>query len=145
MRRALVAAALALCPQALHAQAAEQQLFYQVDASNRITVAGAPSLPLNGSSRATWAITTNECGVKVTLNLNAPLPAGVTLLVGLAPPAGARSAGVRPLGTTGVDLVTDITRLYAGPLGVVYRLDAQPQARVAATSRTVTFTIMGGA
>ena len=144
-RTAFCIGLLLLTGQQVVAQDAQQQLFYQVDASNRIAVAGTPSLPLNGSSRATWAITTNECGVKVTLNLNAPLPTGVTLLVGLAPPNGARSEGVRPLSTTGVDLVTGITRLYAGPLGVLYRLDAQPQAHVTPTSRTVTYTITGGA
>jgi hypothetical protein len=77
--------------------------------------------------------------------LNASLPAGVTLLASLTPPRGASSVGTRPLGTTGLDFVTGITRTYESRLGIVFRLEAKPNAVVPPTSRTVTWTIMSGA
>jgi hypothetical protein len=127
------------------AQSAGQDVFVKVDASNGIAVTGATSLPVNTSARASWTVTTNECDVKVTLNLNASLPSGLTLLASLTPPRGAASIGTRPLGTTGLDFVTGITRTNESRLGITFRLEAKPSVVVAPTSRTVTYTIMSGA
>ncbi len=69
----------------------------------------------------------------------------MTLTVDLAAPSGATSAGAQPLGTTAVDLVTSLTRVAQGGLGVTYTLSATAAAGVvASTTRTVTYTITGG-
>jgi hypothetical protein len=73
------------------------------------------------------------------------MPAGVTLSVNLAAPTGATSAGAQALGTTAVDVVTGITKIAQGTLGVTYTLSATASAGVvSSTSRTVTYTITGG-
>ena len=137
------------------AQTATQTLTFQVDAINQIAFVGSPSLvvstasagsePGTANAAATWAVTTNQSNAKITASINAALPADVTLTVDLAAPSGATSAGARPLGTTAVDLVTGLTRVAQGGLGVTYTLSATAAAGVvASTTRTVTYTITGG-
>lgn len=137
------------------AQTATQTLTFQVDAINQIAFAGSPSLvvstasagnePSIASAAATWAVTTNQSNAKITASINAALPANVILTVDLAAPSGATSAGAQPLGTTAVDLVTSLTRVAQGGLGVTYTLSATAAAGVvASTTRTVTYTITGG-
>lgn len=137
------------------AQTATQTLTFQVDAINQIAFAGSPSLvvstasagnePSVASAAATWAVTTNQSNAKITASINAALPANVILTVDLAAPSGATSAGAQPLGTTAVDLVTSLTRVAQGGLGVTYTLSATAAAGVvASTTRTVTYTITGG-
>jgi hypothetical protein len=137
------------------AQSGTQTLSFQVDAINQIAFTGNPSLVVNSASAGsnpsaattsvTWAVTTNQSNAKITGSLNAALPANVTLTVDLAAPTGGTSAGAQPLGTTAVDLVTAITRVAEGALGVTYTLSATAAAGVvASTTRTVTYTITGG-
>ena len=138
------------------AQTATQTVTFQVDAINEIAFAGAPSLLINtaiaGSAPtsatnavATWAVTTNQTGAKITASINAAMPAGLTLSANLAAPAGASSAGLQSLSTVAVDVVTSITKLAASALGVTYQLSATAAAGVVASqSRTVTYTITGG-
>lgn len=137
------------------AQSATQTLSFQVDAINQIAFTGNPSLVVNTAAAGsnpnsvttavTWAVTTNQSNAKITGSLNAALPANVTLTVDLVAPTGATSAGAQPLGTTSVDLVTAITRVAEGALGVTYTLSATAAAGVvASTTRTVTYTITGG-
>ena len=58
----------------------------------------------------------------------------------------ATSAGLVPLSTTAVDVVSGISKLKAKSLGVSYQLDATPDAGVVpASTRVVTYTITGGA
>ena len=135
---------------------ATQTVTFQVDAINEIAFAGSPSLLINTatagsaptsatSAIATWAVTTNQTGAKVTASINAAMPAGITLSANLAAPAGASSAGLQSLSTVAVDVVTSITKIAAGALGVTYQLDATAAAGVVASqSRTVTYTITGG-
>lgn len=137
-------------------QTATQVVTFQVDPVNQIAVSGAPSLVINSatagsgpasvqSAGAAWAVTTNQTGAKITASIASALPAGVTLSVDLAAPAGGSSAGSQPLGVTAVDLVTGITKLAQGGLGVTYTLGATAAAGVvASTSRVVTYTITGG-
>lgn len=137
------------------AQTATQTLTFQVDAINQIAFTGSPSLVVSTASAgsepgvanaaATWAVTTNQSNAKISASINAALPANVTLTVDLAAPSGATSAGAQPLGTTAVDLVTGLTRVAQGGLGVTYTLSATAAAGVvASTTRTVTYTITGG-
>jgi hypothetical protein len=138
------------------AQTATQTINFQVDAINQIAFTGSPSLVVNtatagsnptasNNSSATWAVTTNQTGAKITASIGSNMPAGLTLTVDLAAPAGAASAGAQALSTTAVDLVTSITRLAQASLGVTYSLSATAAAGVvSSTSRTVTYTITGG-
>lgn len=148
---ALVAGAVS----AASAQTSTQIVTIQVNAINQIAFAGSPSLVVStatagsnpssaSDASATWAVTTNQSGAKVTAAINSNMPAGLTLSVVLGAPAGATSFG-SSLSTTSVDLVTGITKLAQGSLGVTYTLDATAAAGVvASTTRTVTYTITGG-
>lgn len=55
------------------------------------------------------------------------------------------SAGQKALGVAAVDMVTGLTKIAQGALGLTYQLDATPAAGVVASStRVVTYTITGG-
>ena len=135
---------------------ATQNVSFSIGAINQIAFFGTPSLAVSTAiagaapssvtnATATWAVTTNQSGAKITASIPAIMPAGVTLSSSLAPPAGATSLGLRPLTTVAVDLVTTITKVAQGALLVTYKLDATPAAGVvASSSRIVTYTITGG-
>ncbi len=141
---------------AAQAQTATQTVTFAVNAINQIAFVGAPSLTITtavaGSAptsvtdaTASWAVTTNQTGAKITASIPTAMPAGLTLSSSLAAPALATSAGFLALGTVAVDLVTGITRLAQGSLGVSYRLDATAAAGViASATKVVTYTITGG-
>ena len=156
-RRTAVALALvAFAAVSAQAQTANQTVTFAVNAINQISFAGAPSLTITTATAgsaptsvtdatATWAVTTNQTGAKITASIPLAMPAGLTLSSSLAAPAGATSAGFLALGTVAVDLVTVITKLAQGSLGVTYKLDATAAAGVVASStRVVTYTITGG-
>ena len=137
------------------AQTATQTVTFQVDAINQIAFSGSPSLVINtatagsaptaATASASWAVTTNQSGAKITASIGSNMPAGLTLTASLAAPTGGSSAGAQSLSTTAVDLVTSITKLAEGSLGVTYSLSATPAAGVvSSTTRTVTYTITGG-
>jgi hypothetical protein len=138
------------------AQTTSQTVTFQVSAINQIAVTGSPSLLINTavpgsaptsatSAGNSWAVTTNQTGAKITGSIGADMPSGLTLSATLAAPAGATSAGKQALSSTAVDLVTTITKLNAGGLGLTYDLDATAAAGVVSSStRLVTFTITGG-
>ena len=156
-RRTAVALALvAFSALSAQAQTANQTVTFAVNAINQISFAGAPSLTITtavaGSAptsatdnTASWAVTTNQTGAKISANIPSNVPAGLTLSSNLAAPAGATSAGYQSLSTVSVDLVTGITKLAQGALVVTYKLDATAAAGVvASTTRVVTYTISGG-
>jgi hypothetical protein len=140
---------------AASAQTANQVVTFQVDAINQIAFSGSPSLvintatagsnPTDATAAATWAVTTNQTGSKITASIGSNMAAGLTLSSNLSAPAGATSAGSQSLSTTAVDLVTGITKLAQGSLGVTYTLTATAAAGVVSSAtRTVTYTITGG-
>ena len=155
----LVAAAGALLvSHVAFAQTATQTVTFQVDAINQISVSAASvSLDINTavagsnptsatSSGLTWAVTTNQSGAKITGILNSDMPSGLTLKATLGAPSGGTSAGVKALSSTSSDLVTGVSQVAASGLALTYTLDATPAAGVVtSTSRTVTYTITGGA
>ena len=155
-KRILVSMAfLAGAASAAAGQTATQIVTFQVDAINQIGFAGSPSLvvntaaagsnPTSASAAATWAVTTNQTGAKITASIGSAMPAGLTLSVNLTAPTGATSAGALSLSTTSVDLVTGITKVAQGALAASYSLSATAAAGVvASTTRTVTYTITGG-
>ena len=139
------------------AQTANQSVTVAINAINQIAFTGSPSLTITtaaagsdptsvSDASASWAVTTNQTGAKITGSIASALPAGVTLSVALtAPSGGSTSAGSQALSTTAVDLVTGLTKLAQGGLGVTYTLGATAAAGVvASTSRVVTYTITGG-
>ena len=153
--RILATMALFGAATAASAQTANQTVTFQIDAINQIAFSGSPSLVVNSAtagsnptastSAATWAVTTNQTGAKITASIGSNMPAGLTLSANLSAPAGGSSAGAQSLSTTAVDLVTSITKLAQSAIGVSYTLDATPTAGVvSSTTRTVTYTITGG-
>ena len=149
-------ALLALTAAAAQAQTATQTVTFAVNAVNQIAFTGTPSLTITtavaGSAptsvtdaTSSWAVTTNQTGAKITASIPTVMPTGLTLSANLVAPTGATSAGYQALSTTGVDLVTVITKLAQGSLGVTYKLDATAAAGVVASAtRLVTYTITGG-
>ena len=157
LRRAAVALAfVAIVAPSAQAQTSNQTVTFAVNAINQIAFAGAPSLTITTATAgsaptsvtdntASWAVTTNQTGAKITASIPAIMPAGLTLSSSLAAPAGATSAGFLALGTVAVDLVTGITKLAQNALVVTYKLDATAAAGVVASStKVVTYTITGG-
>jgi hypothetical protein len=155
-RSAIALALVAFGAATAQAQTANQTVTFAVNAINQIAFTGAPSLTITtavaGSAptsatdnTASWAVTTNQSTAKITASILTVMPTGLTLSSSLAAPTGATSAGFQALGTTAVDLVTGITKLAQGSLGVTYKLDATVAAGVVASgSRVVTYTITGG-
>ena len=156
-RRIAAAVALVVVAAPLaQAQTATQTVTFAVNAINQISFTGAPSLTITTAAAgsaptsvtdasARWAVTTNQTGAKITASIASAMPAGLTLSASLAAPAGAASASFLALSTTAVDLVTGITKLAQGSLGVSYTLDATPAAGVVTSAtRVVTYTITGG-
>ena len=155
-RSAVALALVAFGAVSAQAQTATQTVTFAVNAINQIAFVGAPSLTITtavaGSAptsvtdaTATWAVTTNQTGAKITASIPLAMPTGLTLSSSLAAPAGATSAGFLALSTVAVDLVTVITKLAQGSLGVSYKLDATAAAGVVTSStRVVTYTITGG-
>lgn len=143
-------------PAVVKAQTATQTLTFAVNAINQIAFIGTPVLTITTAAAgsaptsvtnatASWAVTTNQTGAKITASIPTVMPAGLTLSVNLTAPAGATSASYQALGVTAVDVVTGITKLGQGPLGVLYKLDATPAAGVVSSAtRVVTYTITGG-
>ena len=156
-RRTAVALALvAFAAASAQAQTATQTVTFAVNAINQISFAGAPSLTITTATAgsaptsvtdasATWAVTTNQTGAKITASIPLDMPTGLTLSANLAAPTGATSASFQPLSTTSIDLVTVITKVAQNLLTVTYKLDATAAAGVVASStRVVTYTISGG-
>lgn len=155
-RLLLAVSALGCLGEIATAQTATQVVRIQVNAISQIGVSGAPApLVINTASAgqaptsvsgdgATYGITTNEANQKISASIDQPMPAGVTLEVQLAAPAGAASVGSVALTTSASDLVTGISRTAAAGLPITYRLRATPSAQLGPAARTVTFTVVSG-
>lgn len=79
---------------------------------------------------------------EITAQIDAPMPAGVTLTVDLAAPSGATSAGPVALGVAAHPVVTNISSGFSRNT-ITYELSATPAAGVVPVqTRTVTFTII---
>ena len=155
-RAALTMALAALVSGAAEAQSTTQMASFAISAINEIAFSGSPSLTISAAiagaapssvtnATATWAVTTNQSGAKITASIPSGMPPGLTLSASLAPPLGATSAGARPLGTVAADMVTGMTKVAQGAMVVTYTLDATAAAGVVpSTTRVVTYTITGG-
>jgi hypothetical protein len=147
-------AALVAFPGAALAQTTTTQtVSFQANAINVIAVTGSPSLVISTAvagmlpsitGTATWAVTTNQTGSKITARINTNMAAGLTLSANMDPPAGAVSTGLKALTTVATDMVTGITEVAQGGLTITYQFDATLAANPTSGSKTVTFTITGG-
>ena len=156
LSRSAIMSGLLVIAAAASASAQTQTVTFQVDAINMIAVTGSPSLTINTATAGgaptsatstgnTWAVTTNQSNAKVSASIASNMPAGLTLSASMVAPAGATSAGLQPLTTVAVDLVTVLTKQAATGLALSYQLDATAAAGVVASStRLVTFTVSGG-
>lgn len=149
-----------LAPAALAGPApgyATQTVNFEVQAVNAITVTGNPGKltvstatagqePDEVSDSSTgYDLTTNGTGMRITGALDSDMPSGVTLKAHLSAPTGGTSAGDVELSSLARNVVTGITEVVANELGITYKLDAVVDAGiVASTTRTVTFTVVGG-
>ena len=148
--------ALAIAASDVAAQTATQVVRFQVNAINQIAVSGDPApLVVNSAtaggmptavtaSATTYAITTNQANQKITASIDQGMPAGITLELALAAPAGASSAGPVALGTSASDVVTGISMVNASALPITYRLSATAGIQASPAVRTVTLTIVSG-
>ena len=143
-----------LCNVALAASTSTQTVTFQVTAINEIAASGNPAPLIVNSATAgsqpaaainsatTYAITTNEANKKITGVLDSGMPAGTTLIINLAAPTGASSAGDVVLTNIASDLVTGITKIAESGKTITYAFSANIDAGVIASStRTVTLTI----
>jgi hypothetical protein len=147
--------AVCLASGAAHAQTATQAVGFQVQAINVLSAAGTPSLvittavpgsqPTQATASGSYSITTNDSSRKITVEIDANMPTGVTLGATLAAPGTGSSAGAVTLSTTPADAVTGIYRVIGSSLAISYTLDATVSAGIVpAGSRTVTLTIVAG-
>jgi len=155
---AIAAVALSFTSAQAEAQDATQDVTFEVQAINEISLsaptasltisaANAGSAPTSVvSSGLTYSITTNESNRKIVAEIDAAMPSGVTLAVVLAAPSGGTSAGSVSLSATAQNAVTGISTLNASGLSLTYTLSATSAAGVVASdTRTVTYTIVAGA
>ncbi len=141
VRIALPAAALLAFAGAGSATAQDQTVGYEVQAVSEISFSGSPSLVIgqalagtgltSASATASYALTTNQSGMKITAQLGAALPAHVTLSVSLEAPSGGTSAGTVALSdAVAKDVVTGVSMVNESGLEVAYKLAAGVDAGV---------------
>jgi hypothetical protein len=106
-------------------------------------VAGLAPAPVSDNSTSYTYKSPGPKNKKITAQLNAPMPSGVTLQVTLQAPSGAVSIPNVTLDATARDVVTGVPRRQDTPLSITYTLSATLDAGVVPPqSRTVTLTIV---
>jgi hypothetical protein len=157
-RSILALSAIVLSGTAAAAAAQTQNVTIEVQAVNQIAFTGSPSLVISAaaagsgltsvsSTGASYAVTTNQTGGKITAQLDAALPSGVTLSTNLtAPTSAGTSAGAVVLNAaTATDVVTALSPTNQSGITVLYTLAASPTAGVVAPeTHTITYTIIAG-
>jgi hypothetical protein len=105
-------------------------------------VPGSAPTPVSDAG-TTYTVTTVQRS-KIVVSINSAMPAGLTLTVTLAAPAGATSVGPVVLSTTPLDAVTGIPLLtLLATHSVTYTFSATVAAGpVASSTRTVTLTLL---
>lgn len=136
------------------AQTARQQISLSIRPINEIAVRGATSftIPARAGARAdtvtavaSYAITTNEDNRRITVAIDEPMPAGVSLRMRMAAPEGANAEDELTLTTEPQTAVTGISRLNAKDLGIDFALVTGDRAIIpATTTRTVKVTLVSG-
>ena len=157
-RTAIMSAFLVLAAAAsASAQTATQDLTINIQAINKIAVTGgaqtltinaatAGNAPDDATASASWAVTTNQSGAKITASIGTAMPANVDLMVELAAPtAGGTSKGQKSIAAgSAVDVVTGLSNLNESGMTLTYTVRATSAASVQSISKTVTYTVTGG-
>lgn len=149
-----IACALMALATSARAQTAAQVIRMEIRPISQLAVRGSTTFTIPArllhtgtvvSSNATYAITTNEENRRITVAIDEPLPAGVSLGMRMDAPAGARSAEEVMLSTVPQTAVSGISRLNAANLGIAFSLTTEKSALVpASTTRTVRVTLVSG-
>ena len=105
--------------------------------------AGTGPDPVSDASSATFNLTTNAAGKKITGAIDSPYSPGLTLSLLLGAPSGA-STSAQTLGTTAKDLVNGINYAAETGLSISYTATAAINAAPngSGETRTVTFTLV---
>lgn len=108
--------------------------------------AGANFAPLSDNT-TNYSLTNNagsSANTKITGQIGAALPTGMSLTAQLAPPTGGTSSGVTTLTTTAVNLVTNIGHVVSNNNVITYSLgaDITQAAPANSSSITVTYTLV---
>jgi hypothetical protein len=131
-----------------------QNVTFSVAAINQISVTGTPTLAITGApaggaptsvtdATSSYAITTNQSNLRIQAQINENMPLNVSLSASVAAPTGAATTGPTALSTTPANVVTGISQVNQGSLGISYTLTAAANAgTVPSQSRTVTFTVV---
>jgi hypothetical protein len=131
------------------ADTAVQNIAFTVDAFSSIAVSGDPA-PLGtvshpSDSSTTYDVSTNGTNMRITAQLDSPMPTNVTLNVALAHPTGLSTSTAQNLTASPLEVVSGITTLSQTGLGVTYSLSAPASvAPSASDSRQVTLTVTEG-
>ena len=135
-------------PLAAQQTASQLVMFRVLPASHAAVAPVATPMSLQGDraeSRSSWSIATNQPDRKILASIDHPLPRGSSLIVSLAAPSGARSAGPVGLSTVATDVVTGIpvTTESGLPLRYVVNSTAASGREVADPQAvTVTYTVV---
>ncbi|HEX6597832.1 MAG TPA: hypothetical protein VF034_00820 [Gemmatimonadaceae bacterium] len=126
-------------------QSASQLVIFRVLPASQASVAPVPRpMSLAGArdeSHVSWSIATNQPDRKIVASLDRPLSGGGALVVTLAAPAGATSAGPVVLDTAATDVVTGIPAITQSELPLHYRMNSDGTgSRPAADAQVVTVT-----
>ena len=145
MRIAVALSVLLICTSRAAAQA-PPRIRIAVDPGVLLAVAtavpGSPPTPETNAATLYGVRVNNVSVKKITAQLNAPMPAGVTLLVTLAPPPGATSLGPVALDAVQRDVVVNVTNVNS-QFVATYQVSATIAAGVVpAATRTVTFNLI---
>lgn len=107
--------------------------------------AGLAPAPVTDNSTTYYILSAPVVGQRITAQLDASMPLGVTLAVRLAAPMMATSAGTVALDTTPREVVSGVGVNIDGTYSITYTLSATVQAGVVPPqTRTVTLTIVAG-
>jgi hypothetical protein len=105
--------------------------------------AGAEPLPVTDNTTTYTVSVLPSQPQKITAQISANMPPGVTLTVSLAPPTGARAAGAVVLDNVPRDVVNGMTNTSPESRAITYQLTATVSAGVVSPdTRTVTLTLV---
>jgi hypothetical protein len=144
-----VASGATVRPLAAQQSASQLVIFHILPASHASVSPVVKPMSLRGErgeSRTSWSIATNQPDRKILASLDRALPRGSTLVVTLAAPTGATSAGPVVLDTVATDVVMGIPVTAQSELPLRYIVNADPAAgsRAPADAQqvTVTYTVV---
>lgn len=135
-------------PLAAQQTASQLVIFRVLPASHAAVAPVARPMSLQGAqaeSRSSWSIATNEPDRKILASLDRALPRGSSLVVTLAAPDGATSAGPVVLDTIATDVVTQIPVTAQSGLPLRYVVNATSAGSAAPAlpqAVTVTYTVV---